>query len=454
MDERTNTTPVIAILGRPNVGKSTLFNRLLEQKKALVSDEPGTTRDINFGHCHWRGSVVTVIDTAGLDLTSKEATEEAMKRQAQMAVQKADIVLMVGDVTTGPLPQDRVLARHLLQSRKPLMLVANKADNPRLRREALSPDWLQLGLGEPMPISAANGTGTGDMLDVIYEMIKKQGLDSKPLPDIDVRVAILGRPNVGKSSLLNALAGEERVIVSEVPHTTKEPQDTLVTYVDQKFGEKHILLVDTVGIRKRAHVEPGIEGMGVRLSLGEVPRADVVLLLVDAPEGINVQEKRLAGFVAEKHPGLIIVVNKWDLSTEKNLGNADDYRRYVQSEFPFLAWADIICISAKTGDRVGRVLDHVLEVAEQRARELPQEELDRFVEKLKKIHHSAFKKGEKRPKVYGITQTGTKPPSVTTVVQDKETLHRNFIRFVETRLREDYGFAGTPLEINAREIDT
>ena len=454
MDQRVNSTPVIAIIGRPNVGKSTLFNRLLEQKKALVSPIPGTTRDINFGHCHWRGSVITVVDTAGLDLTSKDATEEAMKRQAQMAIHKAGIILMVGDVTTGPLPQDRVLARHLLQSGKPIMFIANKADNPRLRREALNPDWMKLGLGEPMPISAANGTGTGDMLDVLYQMIKKAGLDTKPLPEIDVRVTIIGRPNVGKSSLLNALAGEERVIVSEVPHTTKEPQDTLVNYVDPKFGEKNILLIDTVGIRKRAHVEPGIEGMGVRLSLGEVPRADVVLLIVDALEGLNVQEKRLAGFIAEKHPGLVIVVNKWDLSAGKNLGNADDYRRYVQGELPFLAWADIIFISAKTGDRVGRVLNHVLEVAEQRGREIPQEELDKFVEKLKKIHHSAFKKGEKRPKVYGMSQNGIKPPSFTVVVEDKETLHRNFVRFVENRLREEYGFVGTPLQINAREIVT
>lgn len=452
MDVRLNSTPIVAIVGRANVGKSTLFNRLLEERKALTSPRSGTTRDINYGHCHWSGQNITVIDTAGLDLTASAATEADLKKQAQAAMKKADIIIFMVDVTSGVMPQDRALAKHLQKSKKTVLLAANKADNPKNRRLAEEPEWLKLGLGRPLPISAANGSGVGDMLDEVNNLIHVKKLDCKPLPPIDVRIAIIGRPNVGKSTLLNSLAGEERVIVSEVPHTTKEPQDTLLTFDDGRFGTKNALLVDTVGIRKRSKVGPGLERIGVGLTLTELERADVVFLMIDGVEGVGLQEKKLAGLIEEKWTGVIVVVNKWDLAEVSQLGRSEDYQKYLERQLPFYSWAPVTFIAAKTGSRVGRLLGYALEVNAQRQRELSQEELDAFVEKLKKIHHSAFRKGENRPKVYGITQVGTKPPTFMIVVKDRDTLHPNFLRFLENRLRDEFGFSGTPIKIMAREI--
>lgn len=459
MDERHLATPAIAIVGRTNVGKSTLFNRLLESRKAITSPVPGTTHDINFGHCHWRGRLLTVIDTAGLDLTSKDATAENLARQAKLAMTKADLIVFVVDAASGLNPQDRAFAKHLQKSKKRVLLVANKADNPGKRRLAEDPDWLKLGFGKPMALSAANGTGVGDMLDKAFEILHAEKLDAKEMPLIDVRVAIIGRPNVGKSSLLNALAGEDRVIVSEVPHTTKEPQDTLLTWENDKGEKKNLLLIDTVGIRKKAKVGPGIEKIGVHMSLQELQRADVMFLLIDAEAGVELQEKKLAGLAEQYQTAVLIVVNKWDLAEEKGLGKAEDYEQYVIGQLPFFAWAPVAFVSAKNGAKVGRLMGLAAELAAQRDRTIEQPALDAFTEKLKKQHHAYFERGGdrfgkvgNRPKVYGITQTGTKPPEFMVVVHDKETLHPNFLRFIENRLRDEFGFRGTPVRVLAREI--
>ena len=459
MDERHIATPTIAIVGRTNVGKSTLFNRLLETRRAITSPVPGTTHDINFGHCHWRGRAITVIDTAGLDLTSKDATDQNLARQAKLAMTKADIIVFVVDAAEGLNPQDRAFAKHLQKSKKRVLLVANKADNPGKRRRAEDPDWLKLSFGKPMALSAANGTGVGDMLDKVFEMLQAEKLDVKEEIPIDVRVAIIGRPNVGKSSLLNALAGEDRVIVSEIPHTTKEPQDTLLTYEDDKGDKKHLLVIDTVGIRKKSKVAPGIEKIGVHMSLEELKRADVMFLLIDAEAGVELQEKKLAGLAEQFQTAVLIVVNKWDLAQDKNLGDTKDYEQYVYGQLPFFSWAPVTFIAAKNGAKVGRLLGYATELAAQRDRTIDQAQLDAFVEKLKKQHHASFARGGdrfgkigNRPKVYGITQTGTKPPEFMVVVHDKETLHPNFLRFIENRLRDQFGFQGTPIRVLAREI--
>lgn len=452
MDPRLQATPIVAIVGRANVGKSTLFNRLLERRKAITSPTPGTTHDANFGHCHWRTQIITVIDTAGLDLTASDATEAGIKRQAELAMGKADTIVLVVDVTTGLLPGDRALGSYLRKSGKTVVLAANKSDNPTKRRLADAPEWRKLGFGEPMPISASNGSGVGDLLEFIVSDFEQRGLAGKPLPEIDLRVAIIGRPNVGKSSLLNSIAGEERVIVSEIPHTTKEPQDTLITWTTDAAATKHILVIDTVGIRKKARVAPGIEKIGVHMSLGELESADVNVLMIDATEGIGMQEKRLAGLIEDKYAGLVVVVNKWDTASERALGTVDEYREYVIGQLPFLVWAPIVFISAQNGRGITRVIETAVAAARERDRTIPQEELDAFIEKLKKIHHSAFVKSEKRPKVYGITQLGVKPPSFMLVVHDKDTIHPNFLRFVENRLRDEFGFAGAPMRVTAREI--
>ncbi len=457
MDERTQATPVIAIVGRTNVGKSTMFNRLLERRKAITSPIPGTTHDINFGHCHWQNRIFTVIDTAGLDLTAHNSAEAALKRQAEMAMEKAGVILLLIDLRDGLMPQDRAFAKFLQKSGKKVFLVGNKADNPGARRLADSPEWLKLGFGVPHPVSAANGTGVGDLLDVVCETI---GITEIELPPIDVRVAIIGRPNVGKSSLLNALAGEERVIVSEVPHTTKEPQDTMLTYTDEDGVVKRVLLIDTVGIRKKAKVSPGLEKLGVYMSLEELKRADVVLLMIDAAEGVGLQEKRLAGFIEDHNVSVIIVVNKWDLAGEKKLGTAEEYKTHLGVQLPFYTWAPVTFIAAKNGAKVSRIIPMAISVAATRERVIPQEQLDAFVEKLRKQHHAMFAKGGdrfgkkgNRPKVYGMTQIGIKPPAFMVVVHDKETLHPSFLRFIENRMRDQFDFEGTPVRVLAREID-
>jgi len=356
--------------------------------------------------------------------------------------------------------QDRAFAKHLQKSKKHVILCANKADNPGKRRLAENADWLKLGFGAPMALSAINGTGVGDMLDKAYDVLaaeKKLGIE---LPVIDVRVAIIGRPNVGKSSLLNALAGEDRVIVSEVAHTTKEPQDTLLTYTNDQGVTKNILLIDTVGIRKKSKVSAGLEKLGVVMSIEELKRADVVILMIDAEQGIDLQEKKLAGMVEEYSGGIVLVVNKWDLAQEKKLGKTDVFTQYVYGQIPFFAWAPVSFIAAKTGSHVKRLLGYCVEVAAKREQVIPQNELDEFIVRLKRQHHSLFAKGGdrfgkkgNRPKVYGITQTGVKPPEFMMVVYDKETLSTGFIRFVENRMRETFDFKGTPIRVLAREID-
>ncbi|MFC1639070.1 ribosome biogenesis GTPase Der [Patescibacteria group bacterium] len=448
-------TPVVALVGRTNVGKSTLFNRLIEKRKAITSSIEGTTQDINFGHCHWRDQILTIIDTAGLDLTSDGATKEALVRQARQAMAKADIIIMLVDVKAGMMPQDLALAKKLRESDKKVLLVANKADNPGQRRKAQGDEWLKLAMGAPLAVSAANGSGVGDLLDVVLDELAARGLQSRPLPEPDVRVSLLGRPNVGKSSLLNALAGEERVIVSEVPHTTKEPQDTMLTYEDADGETHHILLVDTVGIRKKGKVKGGLERIGVSLSIGQMAQGDVTLLLIDATEGIGVQERKLAGLIERKDTGLVVVVNKWDLAREHELGTAEEFSRYVRRELPFLKYAPIMYLSALTGNRVGRLLAQVLEVRRQREREIPNEELEEFMETLKKKHGAVIgrkTKDSSRPKVYGIRQVGTKPPTFMVVANKREKVHPNFLKFVENRLREEYGFAGTEIVVTSREI--
>lgn len=452
MDERHTSTPIVAIVGRPNVGKSTLFNRLLERKQALMSSTPGTTQDINFGHCHWQGDIITVIDTAGLDLTSDDATEEALKKQAELAMHKADIIYFLIDATSGVMPQDKALAKYLQKTDKRIMLVANKADSPIKRRTAISEDWGTLGFGLPTLISAANGSGVGDLLEDTIHFLKEKGLSAKPLPEIDVRVTIIGKPNSGKSTLLNALAGEPRVIVSEIPYTTKEPQDTLITYEHEEFGTQNILLIDTVGIRKRAKVARGMEKIGVTMSIEKMVAADVTFLIVDAVEGIGAQERKLAGLIENKDVGVVVVVNKWDQSKEFALGTAEDYAKEVARQIPFYSWSPVTFISAKTGRHVTRLLDFALRIAHERKREIPQDTLDAFVEKLKKKHHAMFAKGTSRPKVYGITQIKTGPPHFMVIVKDKDTLHQNFLRFITNRIREEFGFKGVPIKVSGREL--
>jgi GTP-binding protein len=313
--------PIVAIVGRANVGKSTLFNRIIEEPKALVSPIPGTTRDIQTAETNWRDKTFTLSDTGGLDVDHKEEIETKVRVQAEKAIEKARVIIFVVDVRDGLMPQDRVLAESLKRGKKPVIFVANKVDSAGLRAVAADREWLKLGFGAPHTISATTGIGVGDLLDVVAGQLEKPGRERE---EPTVKIAMIGRPNVGKSSLLNAILGEERFITSATPHTTREPVDTLIYYTPDPETKVPILLIDTAGIRRRARVEKGLESAGVRRSLEMVRRTDVILFVVDLSEPVTAQDKNLASLIAEERKALIVIANKWDLIRDKKTKMALD----------------------------------------------------------------------------------------------------------------------------------
>ncbi len=449
-----HATPSVALVGRKNVGKSSLFNRLIEKDQALVSDIPGTTRDVGVGTARWRGQLLTLLDTGGLDIVKRDLIEVNVRKQALRAAQKSHLILFVADGLTGPLSTDVVLAKELRKTGKPVILVVNKAESAATRRD-IGNQWKKLGFGEPIAVSAVSGMGTGDLLDRVFAEIEKIEL---PLDEIvpDATVALIGRPNVGKSSLLNAMIGEDRVIVSEVPHTTREPQDTLLFYKD-----KPILVVDTAGIRKRANIERGLESASVGKSLTTIKQADVVLLVIDVQDGILAQDSHLAGLAADSGKAIVLVLNKWDTLTSKTTKTGDEAREDIYNALPFLRWAPMAFVSAKTGMRVHTLLDLVLKAKANRERVLTEEELDRFVAKRVKpylesrISHKKTAMGVKRKQtyVYGIRQLSTAPPKFIMIVKDKNFTDPTITKFVENRLREEFGLDGTPVTVSYREIE-
>jgi len=447
------TRPVVALVGRPNVGKSTLFNRLCGEMVASVDDTPGTTRDRIFGMGEWTGHEFDVIDTGGIDPTANSRKSplsvgsadfiSEIRSQALAAVDEADIVLFIVDTISGVTPADQEIASILRKNQKmvdgvahpPIILVANKADSAKQR--ALINEFYELGIGEPYAISAVHGTGTGDLLDALVAMFPPQLEEPE---EESIKIAILGKPNVGKSSLLNRLAGAERSIVSEIAGTTRDAVDTKID-VDGMA----VTLIDTAGIRRRGHIDPGVEKFSVVRSMRAIERCDVALLMIDAVEGISAQDAHIAGYIIEQWKSVVVLVNKWD-AIAKDSFTMQDYTAKIRNELNFVDYVPIMFISAKTGQRVDQVLPLALKGQEERLARVNTGSLNRIIQNAQDLHAPTSRTGNPLKMYYG-TQVRSDPPTFMIYCNNPKLAHFSYIRFLENQIRKEYPFTGTPMRI-------
>jgi len=431
--------PIVAIVGRPNVGKSTLFNRLVGRRLAITHEVPGTTRDRLYAEAEWGGVSFILVDTGGLDLVSDDDLMAQVRAQAQTAIAEADVVIFLVDVKDGLTAGDEEVAQVLRRSAKPVLLAANKADNRALREAAV--EFYALGLGEPYPISALHGTGTGDLLDQVVGAFPAEEEEEELEA---VKIAIVGRPNVGKSSLLNKILGQERAIVHETPGTTRDAIDT-----QMEWEGVPVVLIDTAGIRRKGRIQRGVEKYSVLRALRAIDRADVVLLLIDAVEGATAQDAHIAGYILEEAKSVVVVVNKWDL-VEKDTYTMQAYLEHIRTVLRFLDYVPVLFVSALTGQRVSQVLPTALRVQEERLIRIPTAELNRILQEAVARHAPPSKAG-KRLKFYYATQAAVDPPTFVFFVNDPRLVHFSYERYLENRLREHYGFLGTPLRLSFRK---
>jgi GTPase len=462
--------PLVAIVGRPNVGKSTFFNRMIGERVAIVEDMPGTTRDRIYGDTDWNGREFTLIDTGGLELGTGIPVGQVgltgqpgdiMKHvmaQAQLAIEEADVIVFMVDARSGITAADEEVADLLRRSsaKKPVILAANKADNATRRLDAI--EFYALGLDEPTVISSIQGTGTGDLLDRIVEELPPAAEMEEEDEEGVTRIAIVGRPNVGKSSLLNAVLGFERSIVSDVPGTTRDAIDTQLVFNGHK-----IRLVDTAGIRRRGRVGVGTEKFSVLRSTRAIERCDVAILLIDASEGLAAQDTHIAGAIHDQSKGVIVVVNKWDLAQQQRraeregnypakkdeIASAEDYRRQLEEDLKFIPYAPILFASAKTGYHVKSILESALKIAEMRYLRIPTARLNEVVQAAIR-HHDPSIIRHKPLKIYYATQTRVNPPTFVFFVNDTQAVHFSYERYLENRIREEFSFRGTAIKLQFR----
>jgi GTPase len=429
--------PSVAVVGRPNVGKSTLFNRVIGRRQAIVQDVPGVTRDRNFARADWGGHEFYVIDTGGLDVDSHEPMAAAIRRQVLAALEEAQVVVFVVDGRAGVHPLDQRIADLLRASAVPVLLVVNKMDN--LPTDLGHLDFWELGLGEPYPVSALSGKGSGDVLDALVAHLPV----AEEAPEEALSVAVVGKPNVGKSSFINRLLGEERLVVSEVAGTTRDSIDTLLRY-----HGRPLIFVDTAGLRRQARIHESLEYYSALRTERAVSRADVCLLLVDATEPVHVQDLKIAEKAWAAGCGLIIAVNKWDL-VEKETGTASDFARHLRERAPSLRWVPIIFTSAVTGQRVQKTLDLVLEVAAERARRVPTAEVNEVIRELAARQPPPHFRGRVVRILYA-TQGGVNPPTFVIFVNQKDGVTENYRRYLYNGFRARWGFLGSPLRLRLR----
>lgn len=435
------TKPIVAIVGRPNVGKSTLFNRLTGGLVAIVEDTPGVTRDRIYRDAEWLGKSFTVVDTGGIDFTSEDnSILGQVRKQAKLAVEEADVILFVVDGRTGITSADENVAEMLRRTNKPVILVVNKVE--QFKGNETVYEFYQLGLGDPVPISAAHGMNIGDLLDEVISHFKDIPTDDYE-PDV-IKIAVVGRPNVGKSSLVNVILGEERVIVSDIAGTTRDAIDTPFVKDNQRYT-----IIDTAGMRRKGKIEEATERYSVIRSLRAVDRSDVCLLVFDGTEGVTEQDKRIAGYIHEAGKGSIIVINKWDL-VEKDEKTMHKYEKTIRSELGFMQYAPTIFVSALTKQRVIKIIDLVNFVAEQQNHRINTSVLNEVITDAVQLNPPPADKG-KRLKILFTTQAGIKPPHFVFFVNEPDLMHFSYLRYLENKIRENFGFEGTPIRITVRK---
>ncbi len=448
--------PIVALVGRPNVGKSTLFNRLAQERLAVVDEIPGTTRDRLMTEVDWGGHVFDIIDTGGIDPSrvsggkNKEPLSigsadfiEQIRAQAEVAISDADAVIFVTDVESGVTPADLEVAEILRRYQRevdgepypPVVLAVNKAETAPRRNDAFQ--FYELGIGDPYPISALHGTGTGDLLDAVVGSFRTRGDETE---DDSIKIAIVGKPNVGKSTLLNRITGQERAIVSPIAGTTRDAVDTQLVYNDTP-----ITLIDTAGIRRRGKIIPGVEKYSVLRSFQAIDRSDVALLMVDATTGVTAQDAHIAGFILEYWKSVVVIVNKWD-AIEKDSYTMNEFILHVRQTLNFLDYVPVLFISAKTGQRVGQVIDTALEVQEERMVRLSTSRINKIIRDALDRHPPPSKAGRHLKIFYG-TQVRSDPPTFMLYVNDTELMHFTYKRFLENRFREEHPFLGTPIRL-------
>lgn len=442
--------PLVAIVGRPNVGKSTLFNRILGERRAILSDVAGTTRDRLYGEVLWNDRPFVLVDTGGLMMSDEEIAElpladivQRTREQALVAIAEADAIILVVDVLSGPIAGDDDIANLLRQTQKPVFLAANKADNEERRLNAV--EFYQLGLGDPLPTSSLHGGGVAELLDAVVAALPPAAAEAPDEEGDTVHIAIVGRPNVGKSQLLNRLLGEERAIVSDIPGTTRDTLDTPLLW-----GDRRITLIDTAGIRRAGRIQAGVERYSVMRSLRAIERADVALLLVDAEQGITAQDAHVAGFIVQAYRGIVILLNKWDI-VEKDPYTYDAYVQVVREEFKFMDYAPVLSISALTGQRVDKAVETALYVYDECRKRIPTAQLNELV-RAAVVDHPPPSTVQGQPvRIFYATQVAVAPPTFVFFLNDPQALHFSYERYLENRIRQIFGYAGVPLKLIFRE---
>ena len=436
----SSNRPVVAVVGRPNVGKSTLFNMLAGKRISIVEDTPGVTRDRIFTEVEWLNKYFTLVDTGGIEPESSDIILSQMRSQAMLAMDMAHVIMFVVDGKAGLTADDKEIAQILRKTNRPVILVVNKIDSQSQYDNVY--DFYELGLGMPYAISSANSMGLGDLLDEVVANFP-EGLDTEYDEDI-IKVAITGKPNAGKSSILNNILGEERVIVSPIAGTTRDAIDTYFEQGDNKF-----LLIDTAGLRRKSKIYENIEKYSVIRSMSAVDRADVVLIVIDATQGVTEQDTKVAGIAHDEGKACLFVVNKWDL-IEKNDKTMNLYTNEIREKFPFMSYAPIVFVSAKTNQRMNKILETVTYIAEEHAKRVPTSTLNDVIGEAVLLNQPPSDKG-KRLKIYYGSQTGTQPPKFTLFINDRELTHFSYQRYLENKIRENIGFEGTPVRFDYKE---